>query len=194
MRQTPFRSGREPGITKTLIADFKQFFHNPFAGQVRQQASRSFRELRRFYLSEEQEERLASMGRIKRWFLTDFWLLKEMLLKLSPVRRMMQVSGNGVGELSKGEPALGLTPDTRYREQRLDLKQSELLIVYSDGVTEACNEAEEFFGEERLFAQLNEPANTSSAEMGERIVAAVVGFVGQAPRTNDLLLAIVRPV
>lgn len=370
MTETQSESGREPGITKTLIADFKEFFHDIFGGEVKRPVSRSFKELREFYLDEERRKRLASMGRIKRWLLTSLWLLKAMLLKLSPVRRVLLVIGiffllkangsaedstnyamlgglilllilmfelkdkllargelqaghavqaallppkrpavpgwdlwlhyhaanevggdlldfqringsrygvalgdvadkglkaallmaklqailralspdyesladlaakinqityrdglptsfaslvylelpgksgavrfvnaghmpalivtrDGVRELAKGEPALGLAPETHYSEHSLDLKKGELLVVYSDGVTEARNEADEFFGEDRLFALLNELGEMSSSETGERIVAEVAGFVGDAPRTDDLSLAIMRPV
>ncbi len=93
MTQTQSETDREPSIAKTLIADFKEFFHNIFSGEIKRPVSRSFKELREFYFDEERRKRLASMGLIKRWFLTGFWLLKAMLLKLSPVRRVLLVIG-----------------------------------------------------------------------------------------------------
>jgi len=104
------------------------------------------------------------------------------------------VTRDVVRELAKGDPALGLTPDAQYFEHSVVLKKGELLVVYSDGVTEARNEANELFSEERLSALLNGLGDMSSPEIGERIVAEVAGFVGDAPRADDLSLAIIRRV
>jgi sigma-B regulation protein RsbU (phosphoserine phosphatase) len=104
------------------------------------------------------------------------------------------VTKDDVRELAKGDSALGLAPDARYSEHSLELKKGELLVIYSDGVTEACNEAKEFFGENRLFALLENLGEMSSPEIGERIVTEVARFSGDTPPTDDLSLAIMRPV
>ena len=48
--------------------------------------------------------------------------------------------------------ALGMMPGATYDEQHQDLQPGEMLIIYSDGLTEALNEAGEFYGDERLRA------------------------------------------
>lgn len=86
-------SEKEPSITQTLISDFKSFRHEIFAEDVKQPISRSFRDLRDFYLNEERRARLNEMGVVKRWLYSSFWLFKAMLLKLPPVRRVVLVIG-----------------------------------------------------------------------------------------------------
>jgi sigma-B regulation protein RsbU (phosphoserine phosphatase) len=68
----------------------------------------------------------------------------------------------------------------------------EVLVVCSDGVTEARNETGELFGEDRLLALLNRLSGMQAHEIGERIVANIGGFVRDAPRTDDVSLAVIR--
>jgi hypothetical protein len=49
-------------------------------------------------------------------------------------------------------PLLGVLPDARFAEQEVDLTAGDLLVAYSDGLTEAMNGVEDFFSEERLLA------------------------------------------
>ena len=56
------------------------------------------------------------------------------------------VSQHGVTELPKGNVALGLSADAVYTEQEVPLERGQSLLVYSDGLTEAQNEAGEFYG------------------------------------------------
>jgi len=95
-------------------------------------------------------------------------------------------------ELPRGGPALGILPGARFDEQRVDLQPGETLVVYTDGVTEAMNEADDFFGEERLRPLLADARGLETARLAARIVEAVDGFVGRARVHDDLSLAVVR--
>jgi sigma-B regulation protein RsbU (phosphoserine phosphatase) len=98
----------------------------------------------------------------------------------------------GVGELPKGGPALGIVPEARFAEQRIELQPGETLVVYTDGVTEAMNEAGDFFGEERLRPLLADAGGLQAERLAGRIVEAVDAFVGRARVYDDLSLAVVR--
>ena len=64
--------------------------------------------------------------------------------------------------------------------------------MYSDGVTEAQNEAGEFFGDERLQKSLPELSLLSAREMGESVLKEVKGFVGEAKAHDDLSMMILK--
>jgi serine phosphatase RsbU (regulator of sigma subunit) len=102
------------------------------------------------------------------------------------------VRGTSVEELPRGGPALGLIKSAKFEEQVTDLGHNDLLLVYSDGVTEARNEWDEFFGDQRLFSILKESGGISPEKLGEKILSRVDAFVGDAPRSDDLSLVVIR--
>jgi serine phosphatase RsbU (regulator of sigma subunit) len=60
-------------------------------GDLKVTAKRDLRDLYNFYLDEEARERLKKMSRVKRWFVRGWWLLKNLILNLSPLRRIILV-------------------------------------------------------------------------------------------------------
>lgn len=95
-------------------------------------------------------------------------------------------------ELAHGAPALGLIKISKFEEQEIELDPGDLLVVYSDGVTEARNERDEFFGDQRLKAVIGKSAGISPDRVGERILAEVDAFEGEAPRSDDLSLVLIK--
>ena len=95
-------------------------------------------------------------------------------------------------ELPKGKPALGLQKKSKYNEQKLNLKSDDLMIIYSDGITEAQNEQGAFWGEQRLLNLVVKSSSLSANELGKRIIAAVERFIGDARRHDDVSLVILR--
>jgi hypothetical protein len=76
----------EPRLRDTLRNDFSQGGHwNTFR--------REFRGLKEFYIDEEKKKRLDAMPSLKRWLYLNGWLLKSMLIRLSPFRRIVLVLG-----------------------------------------------------------------------------------------------------
>ncbi len=72
----------ERKLRKVLQDDFRR-------GDFWSTLKKDFRDLREFYINEDQRDRLKEMGWLKRWFLTIWWILKSMMLNLSPVRRLL---------------------------------------------------------------------------------------------------------
>lgn len=97
-----------------------------------------------------------------------------------------------VESTGKGNLGLGILAKARYSAKKVRLKRGDLCLVYSDGVTEAQNEAEEFFGNDRLIELISGLDNPFVAEVGAKILAAVEDFVGEAPRHDDLSLLILK--
>jgi sigma-B regulation protein RsbU (phosphoserine phosphatase) len=97
-----------------------------------------------------------------------------------------------IEELPTGSMALGMLPEATYFEQSVELADGDTLIVFSDGLTEATNDRDEFFGDERMQAHLPVPPRTSAKDIGTRLVAAVDEFVGDARPHDDLSLIVLR--
>ena len=94
--------------------------------------------------------------------------------------------------VAAGRP-LGLLPDgPPYLETDLVIARGDQLILYSDGVTEAQDEAGEEFGEERLQAVVHEAGGLSADLLADRILAAIDAFAGAAPQFDDITLMVVR--
>lgn len=95
-------------------------------------------------------------------------------------------------KLERVAPALGIIPVATYAEQHIELHVGDLLLVYSDGLTEARNEKGEFFGDQRLLELLLDMKGSSAEAAGAGLVAAVDRFVGEARPNDDLSLILLR--
>jgi len=104
----------------------------------------------------------------------------------------IKLEGNKITELPKGDSAIGLSPKSSHREQQVILEKGNLLLIYSDGLTEARNLQGTFFGEKRLFDLLSPKTSSSAKELGERLLTEVDRFIGDARRNDDLSMIVLR--
>jgi len=106
--------------------------------------------------------------------------------------------GNGgrrrINRLFTGGTVVGLFPDAFYEQETIDLNPGDLLIVYTDGATEAFNTEMEEFGEERLIEAVKNVACLPSEAICEAVLHEVEKFVGSAPRHDDLTLLVAKIV
>ena len=89
-------------------------------------------------------------------------------------------------------PPIGILADSTYEEQQLELAAGDMMIVYSDGVTEALNEAREFYGDDRLMKLLERTRGMPAAQVAKQLLDDVNRFVGEARLSDDLSLVILR--
>lgn len=94
--------------------------------------------------------------------------------------------------LSEGGLLLGVVPDAPFVSGRVTLRRGDVLLVYSDGILEARNEADEEFGLERLEAQLRRARGVSAGTALFSVLGAVQDFAGACPQADDMTLAVVR--
>jgi phosphoserine phosphatase RsbU/P len=99
-----------------------------------------------------------------------------------------------VEQLDKNAPALGLIKEATFNKQLISLHQNDLMIIYSDGLTEAKNESGDFFGETRLLELMKNKQNFTAKQLGEMIIENVDSFRGKVPAHDDLTLAILKKV
>ncbi len=102
------------------------------------------------------------------------------------------VRNGSVTELEKGDPAIGLMKDTVYKEHEVAVDPGAWVILYSDGVTDAKNERNEFFGQDRLRSLLQRVSGEDAGEIGAHILREVEQFVGRARLYDDLSVVILR--
>lgn len=92
---------------------------------------------------------------------------------------------------SHGLP-IGILAQSKYMTQMRPFPPGSTVVLYSDGITEAENEAGEEFENDRLDAILRDSASVPPNELRDRIAAAVDAFVGEAPQKDDQTLVIAR--
>jgi phosphoserine phosphatase RsbU/P len=107
---------------------------------------------------------------------------------MPPVR----IVGPTYHDLPRGNMALGMMPGATYEEQEIELQPGEMLVVYSDGLTEALNEAGDFYGDDRLRAVFPALSSLSAHDAGARLLASVDAFIGDTRPYDDLSLVILK--
>jgi sigma-B regulation protein RsbU (phosphoserine phosphatase) len=95
-----------------------------------------------------------------------------------------------VERLSIGGPVLGIFPDATYEAGTATLMMGDRLVMYTDGVTEALDDVDEEFGEERLVAAASAIGARDSRTVHASIVQAHATFTGDAPLRDDMTLLI----
>lgn len=106
----------------------------------------------------------------------------------------IHLSGGVTTTLPQGSMVIGMMPDVAFWEQTLSVEPGDTLVVYSDGVSEAMNENDEFFGEERLHPVVVRTSGLGSAAAGAVILDALSSFVGLAEQNDDVSLMVLRRV
>jgi sigma-B regulation protein RsbU (phosphoserine phosphatase) len=99
-----------------------------------------------------------------------------------------------VQRLHAGGTVLGMFPEERFEIESVDLHSGDLLLVYSDGVTEAANSRGDLFGESRLIDALRRHADCDEDRIVARILADVDDFMAGVAQQDDITLIAARVV
>jgi sigma-B regulation protein RsbU (phosphoserine phosphatase) len=89
---------------------------------------------------------------------------------------------------------LGALVDSRYREDVIRLKPGDVLVIFTDGVTEALNPSREFYDQQRLEDLLSaaDLSALSAAAIKELIVEDVRAFTGNMRQADDMTLVVIK--
>ena len=94
--------------------------------------------------------------------------------------------------LSTGGVVLGAMKGLKMDEKTVDLYSGDLLILYTDGVTEAINQAEDQFGEARLIEIIKHNSDLPSEDLKNLIIDQVYDFASGTPQADDITLMVLR--
>ena len=101
-------------------------------------------------------------------------------------------SAASIEELTIGGAVIGLFPQMAYDEGTADLEPGDVLVAFTDGVTEAMNASEEEFGEERLKALLRQIVHLPVDEISARISEALKQWIKDAAQYDDLTFVVMK--
>lgn len=99
-------------------------------------------------------------------------------------------------EVTRVEPSgvpLGLSRNGEYCAEKLQVEPGEILVIYTDGLSEARNSQDEEYGEQRVIESLVDRARLGARSLVENCLDSLAQFLGSAPVTDDLtIMAIER--
>jgi serine phosphatase RsbU (regulator of sigma subunit)/dihydrofolate reductase len=95
-----------------------------------------------------------------------------------------------VFRLGDGGPVIGLLAGAVYKEQILHLLPGDILLAFTDGISEAMNASEDEWGEDRLIAEAQAHADLNAAELLQHLFRAADAFAAGAPQHDDMTLVV----
>ena len=102
------------------------------------------------------------------------------------------VSANGVRRLETGGVVLGLFAQAAFDEEALKLQPGDFILAFSDGVSEAMNEAGDEFSDDRLLACVESNRGAPPKVVLDNLLKDVRAFCGDAPQSDDVTIVMVR--
>lgn len=96
--------------------------------------------------------------------------------------------------LTTGGTVLGIMEGLPYESEIIPVRRGDILVVYSDGITEALNGHDEQFGEDALVDAIRKQRSSSAREIVQGIIAAVKAHAGTTPQTDDMTLVVMKRV
>jgi sigma-B regulation protein RsbU (phosphoserine phosphatase) len=94
--------------------------------------------------------------------------------------------------LGVGGTIIGFSASTPYRSEQRQIRPGQLLVMYTDGVTEACNPRQEFFGQDRLQALVLEHGREEAHSVVRQVHESVLSFTEGAAQADDITLLVMK--
>jgi sigma-B regulation protein RsbU (phosphoserine phosphatase) len=99
-------------------------------------------------------------------------------------------SDDAVQTLLRTGPPLGILEDETWEQGVVQLAPGDVLVLYTDGITDAEDGKGTFFGQERLLGSVQANLGRSAQEMQDALMAEVHEFVGDAPQFDDIAMMV----
>jgi sigma-B regulation protein RsbU (phosphoserine phosphatase) len=106
---------------------------------------------------------------------------------------LLRADGEAVWLKATGTP-FGLLPGMPYEEQSLEIEPGDLVALYSDGVTEAQDERENEYGEERLAEFLRQISGEPAEKIVDLVFEEIDRFAESAPQYDDITMLVIKRV
>jgi sigma-B regulation protein RsbU (phosphoserine phosphatase) len=101
-------------------------------------------------------------------------------------------SDGSIVEIQEHGLLLGLLPDASYVNTEIDLREGDLILLYTDGVTEAQNAKAEFFDVERVRQWLTSEHRDSAARLTEAALTDLIRWCGHSSFHDDVTFVVAR--
>ncbi|UCB52396.1 MAG: serine/threonine-protein phosphatase, partial [Candidatus Zixiibacteriota bacterium] len=105
---------------------------------------------------------------------------------------ILRRAGGEMKYLTEGGMALGMFENSKYEERPLGITPGEIIVFYTDGVTEAKNDSQEEFGTRRLKQVIDDSHQLSAGQIQENIHGAVKEFTGVSHQEDDLTMIVIK--
>jgi sigma-B regulation protein RsbU (phosphoserine phosphatase) len=103
------------------------------------------------------------------------------------------VRASGDAEMIEGGgPVLGILPIAPYSEMHTRLEHGDMIVLYSDGVTEATNHQYDEFGEDRFIDVLKAHRTEPASQIVDAVMKALAEFAAGAPQADDITLVVAK--
>lgn len=103
------------------------------------------------------------------------------LLGRSGIKKLLKATG----------PVVGMMTDMEYRVEQIQMEPDDLLIGFTDGVTEAMSPDNELYSKDRIFSLLEKPAASAALQI-EEIKSDIFNHIGDAPQFDDITMIAVH--
>ena len=107
---------------------------------------------------------------------------------------IVSADGQSMRELESSALPLGIVPGQIFETNSLMLAPGDLLVGFSDGITEAMNQAGEPYGDQRLVQAIQAHADQPAQTLVQTITQLVDAFVAGAPQADDMTMLVVKRV
>lgn len=105
---------------------------------------------------------------------------------------MLVRPGQEVIDLSTEGLIMGAFSDAVYHESTVQLRPNDIMVLYTDGITEAVDPDRRQFGESRLLRLVEENRDRSAAEIKQSIIDNVIAYASGQPTFDDITLIVVK--
>ena len=101
-------------------------------------------------------------------------------------------SKNRIELLNPTGPVLGPAPQSKYFVENINIYLNDILVLYSDGITEAANTKFAFYGEQRLITMIKKLKDRTPKEIALEILEDVIKFSKNGSYTDDKTLVVIK--
>lgn len=105
---------------------------------------------------------------------------------------LVRAASGQVEQLRAPGMAMGVLPDVVFEERRVQVEPGDLLVIYTDGVTDAMDGGHRTFGRDRLAEIVRAHRHQPAGDVAQAIEEAVDSFAGAAAQYDDLTLLIAK--
>lgn len=98
--------------------------------------------------------------------------------------------GKRVDRLTRTGIPLGISQDATWQQKIIKFSPGDLLVMYTDGITEARNQHGAFFGDQRLLDVLRANLGRPAQEIQQAVLDEVQRYAGNAPREDDIAIIV----